>query len=1203
MAFERLKGLLGGGKDAGSSKLLRAALRPVEVVDAPLFERCVAYVHDGSGPELLMELEASRAPQATKVLLSPGVIGWAWLHDDALRAKLVAAGFPQHPVDAIRKLRHDYYASDAPLAELIRLGRLFTCLGDGPNRVVEGVPTWLTALLNDVGATGGAHRTKPLADSLPRWTPDRVRELARLGGVAEPDLSTVVFGALFQDAGYAFQAPASFAGVDDFLITQGATLPADAAAKLCADGRVGLAERAQGNPAIASALAPMLARLATEKAKTVRVAAVKALDAVPGDVLAAALAPVLVKVPASQGAEIVEYLSRTDAGAALLADAVAAGAKLSGLVDKAEARRAAVQAAPAASNLVIPPYASQPEPDNAAAIIAEIRRSLDKAIAAGVGATDKWKKDGADKARKVSDADLRELVDVARGVRQGQPKLLKMYNLWWLGEQAPSLTMTQLIRLEKQEKRTNPAYAIRHRVTEETDLRAIAEAVERAGLSRDAIDVAMFGRQSSYWGTSSPEVAWPWFAEHVGVLQEWLVASPSDAVDALAILDAFPALPPELLPSLATLAASSSRTTRPLAQALLAKHGLAFELAVQSLADGKGEVRAAAASWLASVGDAKGVPALRARLKKERSEVARAAMLAALESLGDDIAPDLAPKVLLAEAQAGLKKKTSAGLAWLNLNLLPAVVWADGTPVDPQIVRWWVVLADKMRVSDGSGLIDRYVSLLDAESAATLGRFALATWVAQDTRHPTEDESRAHAAVEGPRRWQTYQNWLRHARANKQTNTQYIEEAAAIPVEKHIADAYAEHQGTYVGSAAANRGLLALTTRMPGIELANAVQSYIRNHGGRRAQVDALMYPLYANGQPAAIQLLLGVSRRFKQKSVQETAAKLVQALAEQRGWTADELADRTIPSAGFGDDRLLRLSFGKREFLGRVTPEGGIELSTTEGKPIKALPAPRADEDAATVKEAKAALTTARKELKSVLAMQTARLFEAMCAARTWAASDWNEYLASHPLVGQLVTRLVWLENPGPAQQAFRPSEDGVLLDLDDEPVDLAPDARVGLAHRVTVGEEASASWRAHLADYGVTPLFDQFGHAAPTVPATATELDDLKGHMTDTFTFRGVATKRGYTRGAAEDGGCFYEYTKQFGSAGLVAVLGFTGSYLPEENVACATTTLSFRRGRRAVALGEVPEILLAECYGDYQAMAALGPFDADWEKKAAL
>ena len=100
-----------------------------------------------------------------------------------------------------------------------------------------------------------------------------------------------------------------------------------------------------------------------------------------------------------------------------------------------------------------------------------------------------------------------------------------------------------------------------------------------------------------------------------------------------------------------------------------------------------------------------------------------------------------------------------------------------------------------------------------------------------------------------------------------------------------------------------------------------------------------------------------------------------------------------------------------------------------------------------------------------------------------------------------------------------------------------------------------------------------------------------------------RGRATKRGYQRGPAEDGGWFCTYTKSFASAGLDVVIEFTGNTLPEENVAAAVRALTFRatsRRRSDVALAEVPPVLLAEAYADYLHVAAGGSFDADWEKK---
>ena len=806
--------------------------------------------------------------------------------------------------------------------------------------------------------------------------------------------------------------------------------------------------------------------------------------------------------------------------------------------------------------------------------------------------------------RAISDADLLDVIQVANGrVAAHQTKVGEYFQPYLIAQAVPGFGMVQLLRLGPDARRKGLSWSVLNRLDGITDLRQVEDALLRTaqGSAEALAELPQLGR-ASRWVSLGPEVTWPWFAQHQNVLLAWLGGDAGDVTDALQVLDGFPVIPAPLQSSVAAAALGDSRKARPVAQALLARHGAARELAEQGLADAKGELRAASAQWLATLGDPAAIPTLRTALAKEKREVPRAAFLAALQQLGDDISSDLGPGPLLAEARAGLRAKLPPALGWFGFDQLPTLQWTDGTPVDPQLPRWWVVLANKVKDPDGSGLFDLYLGRLQPDAAAALGRFVLTSWVAQDVRHPSEEESRAHAPTEGQRRHTSAQDLLRRYRGNERVT--WVQQRAAIPVEQHVREVFAEHQSLYLGSAAANRGLLALTTRMPGIELANAVQAYIRNHGARRAQVDALMHTLFANGQPAAVQLLLSVSRRFKQASVQATAARLVEALAEQRGWTPEELADRTIPTAGFDADALLRLDFGSREFIGRATPLGTIELSTAEGATIKSLPGARAADDKELVAGAKKQLTTSRKELKAVLTQQTARLYEAMCAGRTWTASDWREFLLGHPLVGQLASRLVWIADPGLQQQPFRPTEDGGLIDTDDELVELPDDSQVVLAHRVSVGDAASAEWLQHLADYEVPPLFEQFGNPLPAIDRTATQLTDLKGHLTDTFSFRGLAGKRGYQRGAAEDGAWFVEYTKPFASAGLTAVQEFTGSYLPEENLTCATVGLSFRGPRnRPVALSAVPDVLLAECYADYAALAALGPFDPEWEKKAGL
>lgn len=1202
MVFDRLRQAL-SGRPAGPSTLIRNALLPIRALSEQLHDQACWFVHDGSGADVLLQVDASHQPELDVLMQQPAkLVSWRRPFTDDQLARLKRVGFGDDAVKAIPRFRAQFYNGDATQEQYLRLASLLSTIGAGPNRLVEGVPRWLSALTNDLtvaNAVTAVHQN---------WPPERMADLLLLNGCADRQAPTVLFLALHeQDRIYGSTLrPHQWPGIDNWLLGFGHLVDPSAVSDLTAEARTSVAERAAADPRVAQALAPMIARLAVDPAKGVRQAATGALQVLPPDAQAAVLPPVLATVPAAQAGELVEYLAGTPAGAALLDQAVAGGAKIAAAVQKANARREALQSVEQAQELVVPPFIPFPDQLDEARAVDEFRRMIDAEIARVENPQHPYQRDRLRDLRSISNADLRADLAMAQGQAPlRRSRLADLFRVHALATERTGLNLVHVLRLDHRTRPTrNQAWwTVSGFADHITDLRQVEDAFRRAGRPAEDFEQIPTMAKVSGWTHLEPEVSWPWFAHRLDVLQAWLGGNVNDQTNALAVLDAFPVVPLALQPGVAAVALGESRKARPLAQALLAKHGGAGELAVQGLDDGKGEVRAASAHWLAAIGDPIGVQPLRAALAKEKREVPRASMLTALQHLGDDVSADLGPDALLAEAVKGLKAKLPPALDWFGFDQLPALRWAAGEAVDARIPRWWVVLANKVKDPDGSGLFDLYLGTLDADSAAELGRFVLTSWIAQDVRRPVEEESRAHAATEGQRRYDQAQHSLRR-HAGKPQYADWVKQRAAIPVEQHVRDAFTEHQALYLGSAAANRGLLALTTRMPGIDVANAVQSYIRNHGGRRAQVESLVRALYGNGQPAAVQLLLSISRRFKQASVQLVAGELVERLADRRGWTSDELADRTIPTAGFDTDALLRLDFGSREFIGRASPSGVIELSTEDGKPIKSLPAARGGDDEELVKAAKKQLTTSRKELKAVLAQQTARLYEAMCAGRTWTASDWREFLFDHPLVGQLVSRLVWVAGPGPEQRLFRPTEDGSLIDADDDTVELADDTQVALAHRMTVGDAASAAWTQHLADYEVTPLFDQFANTLPAVDRSGTELTDLKGHLTDTFSFRGVATKRGYQRGPAEDGAWFYEYTKLFGSAGLTAVLEFTGNYLPEENIACATIGLSFHgRRHRAIPLSEVPDILLAECYADYAALAALGPFDPDWERKAGI
>ena len=1210
------KALLGPDALAGFAnvpKLVSQALLPVSGVSDELHARCVAYVLDGSDPGLLMELDRQLDPLLEHLLGSPGKLALLYqTHQQAqallTKLGLIKRGSHASASEAVLGLRNTLYLSSAPSdLQWARFGRLLALLGDGPNRTTQGVPDWFTALINDVVATvpDQTHRNGSLKGRLaqlrPSWGPERLGAVLLADGMAPEDVPTAVLLGLFQSAGdpyYWLLSPDGLPGIDAFLAAHGHAVPASAMGKLAAVGRTKLAEHAASDPSTATGIAHLLAALSVDTSKLARAAAIKALDAVAAGPRAVALGPVLAKAPAARAGELVEFLVGAEGGPALLTAAASANPKIATLVNKTAERRETITASePEVQPVEVPPF--KPIRDlPAAPAKAELRRALNKEVEQQHKGKEPWRAIHARRAAQITDAHLDELVAVADGRWGKAPKVLSDYGIGWVAHQAPSLTLAHLLRLVNPEEPFQFNWIVEMRTDADTDPRAIEDALARAGHA-GRVDIA-----NHVWTETDPEAAWPWAALHPDIVRERLGAA-EWAVKTLRIVEHFPTLPPDLLPAVAAHAVGTAKASRSIAQRALSGHPTARPLAEQALGDSRGEVRAAAASWLGALADPAAVPALRAALAKEKREVVRAGLLSALEALGDDISAELSASTLLAEAVKGLKASAPASLAWFDFGLLPSVRWADGTPVDERVVRWWVVLADKLKDPSGQGLIDRYLSLLEPVSAGALGTVVLKAWVAQDTRHPADADSRAYAAAMGPERHQLMQEWYARVRSdpNRSAELAAVEQYAAVPLERQIADAYAEHQRTYVGSATADKGLLALTTRMPGIELGNAVQAYLRNNPGRRSQTEALMFALSANGQPAALQVLLGVARRHKMAGVQATALRLVEGVADARGWTPDELADRTIPSAGFGDDRLLHLDYGDREFIGRLSPAGAIELSTADGKSIKALPAARQGEDEETVKETKKQLTVARKEAKSLLTMQTARLYEAMCTGRRWSVADWSEFLAGHPLVSQLVTRLVWLENAeGPGQRAFRPTEDGALINVFDETIELGAGASIGLAHATLLPASEVEAWRSHLTDYAVTPLFDQLSATVPAFAAGAMVLDDLAGHLTDTFSFRGVAGKRGYGRAASEDGAWFNEYTKTFTSSGLTAVLEFTGSYLPEDNIPCATESLAFRAKRRPVPLAEVPPVMLAECYTDYAALAALGPYDPDYAAKAA-
>jgi len=694
------------------------------------------------------------------------------------------------------------------------------------------------------------------------------------------------------------------------------------------------------------------------------------------------------------------------------------------------------------------------------------------------------------------------------------------------------------------------------------------------------------------------QALWPYLAENLQVFDEAFgLAAPTavklDRTAAVRTLALLPATPARYLSPLLEVATGDSRNGRAEARAMLSNAPDVEARLLSLLDDTRQATRAGAADWLSMRRDAGAVAALFKRLKKEKSEIARAAILSGLKRLGEDLSDILGPEALIAEAEKGLKSAKFDKLEWMALANLGTVRFRNGAKAPPDVLRWWVFSAYKLKQPGGNALFEIYLDQLDPNDAAQFSTWVMESWIGYDTAKPRDDEANAYAKSHASSRAQTYARW----------QPGYTEEMA-------FASLKSKFMSQYPNSGADSKGVLALATRAPSAIAVERVRAYLKAHGQRTSQASALLEMLAAKGDPVALQVVIAAATRLKQKGVQKFAGELITRVAEARDWTLDELADRTVPTAGFDEDGVLTLVCGDdaKVYEARLAPDLSIVLRNPAGKDVANLPSGQDEASQASKK----LLSTAKKELKQIVAMQSARLYEALCAERSWSCEDWKRSFHDHPVLRRLVERIVWLglDGHGAIAGAFRPTAEGDFTNAGDEPVDLEAFDKVRIAHGAVLDDAQARGWAQHLDDYEIKPLFIQFGRSLLRIGEEAsktTMIEDRKGWLTDAFTIRGLATKLGYERGPPLDGGFFNEYRKVFSSAGVAAVIEFTGNSLPEQNVPAALMMLRFERatgpGRHsgAVALGDVPPVLLSECWNDYHAVAAKAKYDAEWEKKS--
>lgn len=1229
--------------DRGDGLNIRKDLSRLNKVSPGLGDQISRYVCDGDNDAALLTLKAN-AKEAGKTLLDH-------------------TGYNYRPWTAGR---HDFLlmARNWDPQVLRRYGEVLSIAAEGRSWMhLPGSarsPDWFRALLHHYGQARQVFEKGSEAErrrlSLPA-SAEKPWPVSRLVEILGEDLAPILDAAFERDGGWrdryygAQGSPEGMTGFDDH-VRQDPTARAKEVRTLTAKGRAYALKAFAGLKLVEGAVLDLAIDSAGDSAKSVREAAVLALRQVEGPDLAArivsewpklkqaqklGLARVILSGSAADGRRILKELAATEKNATVSADLL----RLSGQGDPVVAAATDADGPEGFTGLdggwiAAPPVATLPEDVAVSPCLRAAIQQFVKIWHDDIEAQERERKKlpNAPLHRSYTPPkpDTQRIVAILDGRKpEGNERHFVLGGLFghaWgaskerKAQQAvllahPDLTIWHLARAFVGMAHNDDAAAstilypspaarvMRQHLSNGGDLRLFADLLTR--LEVPATAMARFiltpSWQSLDYDALEGVEVWPEALRHLPLIDTALGLKTTGNQDqfselrAMGLLARFPATPARYADALLDRALGDRKQVRQPARDLLTKAPDLDGLIIPLLAHPKSETRSGAAQWLADRDHAGALQALLAAARGEKLPAPKAAMIAAISRLGGDISEFVSAKALLSEATAGLKKTPGKGLEWFPFDALPAVRGLDGKPLDPSVVKWWIVLAVKIKEPRGNPWFDLLLDQLQPADATKLSAAILSAWISRDTAAPSEEEANAYAAqhvdqqVKSMRRW--YPEYTREKAFSELRNAKLRQ---------------------YYGSANDFKGMLALATRAPGVDAAAQVRAYFRDHYPRTAQCRALLECLAGNPSPAATQYVLTISKRWRTRTVQEGAVALIADIAERRGWTPDELADRTIPTGGFDDGGVLSLPIGERTYTGRLDEGGAIVLFNPEGKSVQGLPSSVSPDAAEALKEAKSALSSARKEVKQVFDLQSRRLQEALCVARVWPAAEWDEHLLRHPLMGRLLQRLVWqgLNEAGQVVAEFRPMEDLTLTDATDRAVVPASFASIRLAHSINTTPQAREAWLAHFKDYEVAALFDQLARPELAVTGTAaqaTEIEDRRGWMIENFKLRGAATRLGYSRGPSEDGGWFYTYEKTFDSLGLVAVIEFTGSPVPEENHLGALRTLSFARRRRAaysaagqVALASIPPILLSETWNDLYAIAATGAgFDPEWEKKA--
>ncbi|OJT19996.1 hypothetical protein BO221_32890 [Archangium sp. Cb G35] len=383
-------------------------------------------------------------------------------------------------------------------------------------------------------------------------------------------------------------------------------------------------------------------------------------------------------------------------------------------------------------------------------------------------------------------------------------------------------------------------------------------------------------------------------------------------------------------------------------------------------------------------------------------------------------------------------------------------------------------------------------------------------------------------------------------------------------------------------------------------ECARKLAPLIRAWPGEAAHARAVtgLDVLATIGTDVTLIYLNGIAEKVKFKGLQEKAREKIAQIAEARGLTRDELADRLVPDLGLDDNGSLPLDFGERTFTVGFDEQLKPFVKDATGARLKELPKPTKKDDAEKSQAAEERWKALKKDAKAAAGMQVLRMELAMCARRRWSAETFRQFFVEHPLLIHVVRRLVWgsYTAEGKLAATFRVAEDRTYADVNEDTWTLPDDASVGIPHALELDAQTAGAWGQIFADYQLLQPFAQLGRPTYEPAAeerTGTELARVKGLKVPTGKVLGLET-RGWRRGPPQDAGVVGWMEKHLGPDRVIELELDPGLYTgmlsesPEQTLGTVTVRKPNTWGKEGrFPLGTLDPILFSELVRDLEGL----------------